>query len=47
MKAGKSRLGNQDSFKADFDYTTAHGPSSNQAASLKSVAEAEPSELFT
>ncbi len=46
MKAGKSRLVNQDSFKADFDYTTAQGPSSNQTASLKSVAEAEPSALF-
>jgi len=46
MKAGKSRLVNQDSFKADFDYTTAQGPSSNQAESLKSVAEAEPSQLF-
>jgi AraC-like DNA-binding protein len=46
MKAGKSRLVNQDSFKADFDYTKAQGPSSNQAASLKSVAEAKLSELF-
>ena len=44
MKAGKSRMVNQDFVKAGFDYTTAQGPSSNQAASLKSVAE--PSELF-
>ena len=46
MKAGKSRIVNRDFFKADFDFTTAQGPSSNQAASLKSVAEAKPSELF-
>jgi hypothetical protein len=46
MKAGKSRIVNQDLFKAGFDYPTAQGPSGSQAPSLKPVAEVEPSVLF-
>jgi AraC-like DNA-binding protein len=46
MKTGKSKMGNRDFFKAEFDDPTAQDPSGNQAPSLKSVAEAEPSELF-
>jgi hypothetical protein len=46
MKVGKSRMVNRDFFKAEFHSPKAQGPSGNQAPSLKSVAEAEPSELF-
>ena len=45
-ESGQIQVGEPGFLQGDFDYTTAQGPSSNQTPSLKSVAEAEPSELF-